>query len=130
MIDKVDLWNNFVSYGVDKLEEFYTLDDGGKQAVVLYNLYSNCQSGDGWEYFFDEMKYYKISFDDVESIVNNIGAEELFENFKAARSFYEAYGFDGDYSEVDEFFVNYGDEIEKICVSFIDGHVYLFEDVK
>lgn len=121
------LWNNFIDKSVDDLYDFYSLSEVEQHAVVIYELYSESASGDGWEYFFDHFGNENISFDEVEKIVKNLFNDELKVNFKEAKKFYLEQGFDGDYDEINKPLFELEGYLEEFIKKFILENVELYK---
>lgn len=126
MIINEDLWNNFINKSVDDLYEFHSLSDDEKSAVIIYELYSQSASGDGWEYFFDHMKYENISNDFIKDVIDKYFDDKMLENFNEAKELYEEQGFDGNYDEVNTPLMDKESAIEEIILNFIENHKDLY----
>ena len=121
-----DLWNNFIEKSVDDIYSFDTLSDDEKSAVIIYELYSQSASGDGWEYFFDHMKYWKVPSDLIKDIITNYFDENMVNNLTEASALYEKEGFDGNYEFVDEPLMDSEKIIEETIIKFINNHKDLY----
>ena len=126
MSNSYDLWNEFINKGTEDIERFNDLSDVEKDAIIIYELYSQSASGDGWEYFFDHMKYYKIPTDFVNNVIHKYFNEELSENFSNAKHLYETEGFDGDYDEVNKPLFDFEAFIENLIYNFINKNSDLY----
>ncbi len=121
-IRSVDLWNFFLKKSDDDLYNFEKLSDDEKTALILNLLYTNCASGDGWEYFFNYVNEYQ-NFDSViEKVIKTCINKELKENYLKALQIYKKYQENYDYEEINKELFKQEKNIENACKKFEDEH--------
>ncbi len=130
-MDEWRLWNNFMqkSYTND-MERFEEANETERTGAVLGSLYSVCASGDGWEYFFGSLSYYKIDLRYAVSLLEERLEDSLISNMRQAMDLYNENGEEGDYDSLNSVLFSYENFLEMAVKNFIKENVGLYREVE